>query len=156
SISVSELRAQLGLAGAPILLDVRREPAYDAAKLLIAGARRVAPETIDEWAAQQPRGSAIIVYCAHGEEVSQGAAATLTRAGLAASYLAGGIEAWRSEGGATLRKDAATGIGGTLPTRWVTRERPKIDRIACPWLIRRFIDPMAQFLYAPPDQVRDV
>ncbi len=34
--------------------------------------------------------------------------------------------------------------------KWVTRERPKIDRIACPWLIRRFIDPEAQFLFVPP------
>jgi hypothetical protein len=39
------------------------------------------------------------------------------------------------------------------PTRWITRERPKIDRIACPWLIRRFIDPAAEFLYVPADQV---
>ena len=34
-------------------------------------------------------------------------------------------------------------------SKWVTRERPKIDRIACPWLIRRFIDPRAEFLYVP-------
>ena len=40
--------------------------------------------------------------------------------------------------------------------KWVTRERPKIDRIACPWLIRRFIDPDAEFLYVPPSQVLDV
>lgn len=40
--------------------------------------------------------------------------------------------------------------------KWVTRERPKIDRIACPWLIRRFIDPAAEFLYVPADQVLDV
>ncbi len=40
--------------------------------------------------------------------------------------------------------------------RWVTRERPKTDRIACPWLIRRFIDPGAEFLYVPADQVLDV
>jgi len=33
--------------------------------------------------------------------------------------------------------------------KWVTRERPKIDRIACPWLIARFIDPDAEFLYVP-------
>jgi hypothetical protein len=39
------------------------------------------------------------------------------------------------------------------PTKWVTRERPKIDRIACPWLIRRFIDPHAVFLYAPASDV---
>jgi hypothetical protein len=41
-------------------------------------------------------------------------------------------------------------------SRWVTRERPKIDRIACPWLIRRFIDPRAEFLYVPSAQVRAV
>ena len=40
--------------------------------------------------------------------------------------------------------------------RWVTRARPKTDRIACPWLIRRFIDPDADILYAPKDQVLDV
>jgi hypothetical protein len=37
--------------------------------------------------------------------------------------------------------------------RWVTREHPKTDRIACPWLIRNFIDPGAEFLYVPPDDV---
>jgi hypothetical protein len=40
--------------------------------------------------------------------------------------------------------------------KWVTRERPKIDRIACPWLIRRFIDPEAEFLYVPAAQVQAV
>src|SRR5437867_9257869 len=40
--------------------------------------------------------------------------------------------------------------------RWVTRARPKTDRIACPWLIRRFIDPDAEILYVPADRVLDV
>jgi hypothetical protein len=40
--------------------------------------------------------------------------------------------------------------------KWVTRERPKTDRIACPWLIRRFIDPEAEFLYVPADRVLEV
>ena len=40
--------------------------------------------------------------------------------------------------------------------KWVTRARPKTDRIACPWLIRRFIDPDAEILYVPPDEVLDV
>jgi hypothetical protein len=40
--------------------------------------------------------------------------------------------------------------------KWVTRERPKIDRIACPWLIRKFIDQEAEFLYVPKDQVMKV
>ena len=41
----------------------------------------------------------------------------------------------------------------TKPTKWVTRERPKIDRIACPWLIRRFVDTEATFLYVPTERV---
>lgn len=40
--------------------------------------------------------------------------------------------------------------------KWVTRERPKVDRVACPWLIRRFVDPEAEFLYVPVDQVMSV
>ena len=40
--------------------------------------------------------------------------------------------------------------------KWVTREHPKIDRIACPWLIKRFIDQDPEFLYVPPDQVLSV
>ena len=38
--------------------------------------------------------------------------------------------------------------------KWITRERPKIDRVACPWLIQRFIDPAAEFLFVPPERVR--
>jgi hypothetical protein len=41
----------------------------------------------------------------------------------------------------------------SLTMKWVTRERPKIDRIACPWLIKRFIDQDPEFLYVPPDRV---
>src|SRR6266567_107728 len=45
------------------------------------------------------------------------------------------------------------GIPEDLHMKWITRERPKIDRIACPWLIRRFIDAGAEFVYVPTDQV---
>ena len=44
-------------------------------------------------------------------------------------------------------------FGSSRPSRWVTRERPKIDRIACPWLIRRFIDPQAEILFVPTPEV---
>ena len=40
--------------------------------------------------------------------------------------------------------------------KWVTRERPKVDRVACPWLITRFVDPEAEFVYAPAEQVQAV
>src|SRR5687768_3017189 len=40
--------------------------------------------------------------------------------------------------------------------KWVTRERPRVDRIACPWLIKRFVDEQAEILYVPGDQVMAV
>ena len=40
--------------------------------------------------------------------------------------------------------------------KWVTRARPKVDRVACPWLIKRFVDPQAEFLYVPPEEVMEV
>jgi hypothetical protein len=46
-------------------------------------------------------------------------------------------------------------VAGAGGSRWITRARPKIDRIACPWLIRRFIDPLATFDYVPAPQVFD-
>ena len=47
-------------------------------------------------------------------------------------------------------------FGDRRPSKWVTRERPKIDRIACPWAIRRFIDADAIFLYVPTERVFEV
>lgn len=44
-------------------------------------------------------------------------------------------------------------FGRARGTVWVTRERPKIDRIACPWLVLRFLDPAAEFIYVPKNQV---
>jgi hypothetical protein len=73
--------------------------------------------------------------------VGQGAARALRGRGLDARYLAGGLERWRAEGNRTQPF--------APPTRWVTRARPKIDRIACPWLVRRFIDPTAGVLLRP-------
>src|SRR5207237_8594560 len=47
-------------------------------------------------------------------------------------------------------------LEGRTSMKWVTRERPKTDRIACPWLIKNFIDSEAEFLYVPTDQVLEV
>ena len=55
-----------------------------------------------------------------------------------------------------INRRLAEHFGEGRPTRWVTRARPKIDRIACPWLIRRFIDPEAVILYVPTEQVFQV
>jgi len=60
---------------------------------------------------------------------------------------------WRRPGGVEGSGRLARSQAAQRPTRWVTRERPKIDRIACPWLIARFVDANAEFLYVPPKEV---
>ncbi len=148
--SVSELAKVLGTARAPLLLDVRREEAFNAGQHMIAGAIRRPPERVEQWRGGLPSGRRVVAYCVHGHEVSQGVAATLQDAGVDASYLAGGLTAWTEKNLPLRRK---RGMAGQSPSQWVTRERPKIDRIACPWLIRRFIDPAATFIYVPADRV---
>jgi len=147
SISPADLYARLGTAGAPLVIDVRRDKAFSADDRLIIGAIRRAPEDVERWQNELPSGRPVVVYCQEGHEVSQGTAAALRKAGSAAAYLQGGIAAWRAQGLPTRRKT------GAVSDKWVTRERPKIDRIACPWLVRRFIDPLAQFLYVPASDV---
>src|SRR5213592_4999302 len=148
-ISVPQLRAKLDGPNLPIVIDVRRGPAFLEAGEMIGGALRREPERVGEWLKSLPRASAVVVYCVHGREVSQGAATALNDAGIAARYLEGGFEAWKAAQGPRDHKPQGAA------TRWVTRERPKIDRIACPWLIARFVDAQAQFLYVPSKEVLD-
>ena len=154
SISALELAARTGGPGSPVLLDVRRAPAYDAAALTLPAALRCAPEDVTAQA-ERLRGKAVVAFCVHGHEVSQNAAQALRNAGIDAQFLAGGIEGWREAGLPVMGKlpDCGAPAAPDKPSRWMTRERPKIDRIACPWLIRRFIDPGAEFVYVPAEQV---
>ena len=155
SISVSTLRSALGSPRAPLVVDVRKQAAFDADPTMIASALRRRHDAVDEWFAALPQGREVVVYCVHGHEVSQGAAQALAARGVSTRYLAGGIEDWKAAGGLTVANIADIGHAGAAATRWVTRERPKIDRIACPWLVRRFVDPLAVFDYVPPECVVD-
>jgi len=150
SISAQFLYELLGGPAAPILVDVRRTPAFDADEWMIAGAVRRPPEAIERWQSDLGRNQPVVVYCAHGKEVSQEAAASLRQFGFDARYLKGGIGAWVDSRLPMRRKIAQT------TQSWVTRERPKIDRIACPWLVSRFINPNAEFIYVPPSDVAKV
>jgi rhodanese-related sulfurtransferase len=158
SISVPQLLQHHGSASAPFLIDVRRLPTFSSEKRMIAGATWRDPATADEWIKFLPQHRDIAVYCAHGHEISKNTCAALRAAGLNAHFLEGGIEAWTAAAGPTIGKDTSLSIPSAVnrPSKWITRERPKIDRIACPWLIRRFIDPCAEFLYVPSTQVREV
>ena len=150
SISASQLRSELAGRNAPIVIDVRRRPAFMESDAMISGALRREPGETHAWAKSLPSADAVVVYCVHGHEVSQGVAAALSETGIAARYLEGGFEGWKASEGAL---DPKPRNGAT---RWVTRERPKIDRIACPWLIRRFVDPRAAFLFVAPSDVVEV
>lgn len=117
---------------------------------MASGALTRDPDRVSSWAGELPAASTVVVYCVHGHEVSQGVARALAERGIAASFLEGGLEeGWKAAGGALDPKPAGAA------TRWVTRERPKVDRIACPWLIARFIDRDAEFLYVPAKTVLD-
>ena len=154
-ISISSLRASAGSAASPLVIDVRRTQAFDADTVMIAGATWRDPFATDDWINFLPRDRDIVVYCVHGHEISKNTCAALRAAGMNAHYIEGGIEAWNESGAPTTRKLPAFSIPSpiNMPSKWITRERPKIDRIACPWLIRRFIDPLAEFIYVPAPDV---
>jgi rhodanese-related sulfurtransferase len=144
-MSPQSLYAAIGVATAPLVLDVRRPAGFDADETMLVSALRLDPSNVES--SQSSKARKVVAYCAHGHEISQGAAASLRDAGIEAYYLEGGMAAW-AELGLPRRSKM-----GPTSRQWVTRERPKIDRIACPWLIRRFIDPEAIFLYAPTEHV---
>lgn len=155
-VSVASLRSALGSPDAPLIIDVRRAQAYEADAFTIAGALRRSPETSQEWSGAIAQSKQIVVACVHGHEVSQGVVQVLLEAGFEAAYLEGGMQAWVTACAPMIRKQPELNIPGQANSRWITRERPKIDRIACPWLIRSFIDPLAEFLYVPADDVKDM
>ncbi|MDA1101282.1 MAG: chromate resistance protein [Proteobacteria bacterium] len=156
TITANELIRRIGTPFAPLIFDVRRAETFAAADRVIAGARWRDHGTAAQWGPALTPRSNIVVYCVHGHQISQSAAASLRGNGLNAQYLEGGIEGYLANGGMTvLRKELPHALHDT-PSRWVTRERPKIDRLACPWFIRRFLDPEAEIIYVEPDWVNAV
>lgn len=150
SISPDKLARLIGTASCPAIVDVRP----DGVQQLPASVRRPA-ENVSEWASSFA-GRKVVVTCVHGQERSAGVAALLRSEGVDAEILEGGLAAWCDAGLPVIdaaklpQRDAA---GRTV---WVTRARPKVDRIACPWLIRRFVDPTAVFLFVAPTEVSGV
>ena len=149
SISRLDLYARLGSELAPTVIDVRRDPPDPEGGRMVVSAFYCVPEEVKRWSnvtLSQP----VVEYCSEGDDVSQNVARALRAAGIETFYLQGGIAGWIEKGLPTRR------VGTTALGRWVTRERPKVDRIACPWLIKRFIDPRSEFLYVPAEQVLEV
>jgi rhodanese-related sulfurtransferase len=154
AISADKLARLIGRPDCPTLIDVRTEEDFAADPRLVPGSVRRSHQDVAGWAGELGTvGRSAVVICRRGAKLSQGVAAWLRHEGVPAETLDGGSAGW-----------AAAGLpmvpAGRLPPRdsrgrtvWVTRSRPKIDRIACPWLIRRFVDPAAVFLFVSPSEV---
>jgi rhodanese-related sulfurtransferase len=155
TISAEKLSRLIGTPNCLALIDVRTDDEWAAIPLLIPGAMRWPHGDPSTWAAEFT-GHPAVVICQDGAAFSRGVAAWLRHSGIAAEVLEGGVKGWR-------RADLLLVTAAKLPPLdrhgrmvWVTRSRPKIDRIACPWLIRRFVDPRAVFLFVAPSEVAGV
>lgn len=142
-----QLMRLIGTPDAPVVLDLRVPEDLAANAALIPTA--ICMSAKDSLAATALwRGRHVVVVCLRGRKISQGAAAILRIEGIKAEVLTGGTDAWRAAGLPVIPLKWAAPAA-----LWVTRHRPKVDRIACPWLIRRFVDPAARFLFVPPGDV---
>ncbi|WP_150525579.1 chromate resistance protein ChrB domain-containing protein [Roseibium sediminis] len=155
AITASQLNRLVGTPECPVIIDVRIDEDFEADPTYIPTAFRQSHRSI-ETLVPELLGRKVVLVCHGGLKLSEGAAAFLRLHGIAAEYLEGGAEGWKVSG--FVRIPATSVAPGNAPGEciWVTRHRPKIDRIACPWLIRRFVDPKARFLFVSPLQVQGV
>ena len=151
-ITSQQLARRIGLPDAPVIIDVCIPADIAADPRRIPGSHHRAYETVASWA-HGYRDQKVIVVCHRGLKLSHGVAAWLRHEGIEAESLTGGIQAWRDVGLPTLNPALLPKPDAQGRTVWVTRARPKVDRIACPWLIKRFVDPAAVFLFVAASEV---
>lgn len=155
AISVCQLYHLVGTPKCPTIVDVRIPEDFEDDPRLIPGAIKRDFDNINR-ITEEFANQTVIIYCQKGLKISQGTAALLRLHGVAALFLKGGQFAWRD---AKLPLVTASNVPRSTnenTTLWVTRHQPKIDRIACPWLIKRFVDPLAKILFVEPSQVMNV
>lgn len=155
-ITVSQLARLVGLPDAPAIVDVRLDEDIEADPTFLPAAERRDHRKVADWAQAYAGGRRVVVVCHQGQKLSEGTAAWLRHAGIAAESLEGGHAAWRQAGGLVFSPARLPPRGPSGGSVWVTRARPKVDRIACPWLIRRFVDARAVFLFVAPSEVEAV
>src|SRR4030095_871347 len=117
SVSVAALRELLESSEPTVVLDVRRPDAFVDSPDIIPGASRRLPESVDSWVDELPPSCRVVAYCVHGGQVSQGVAARLEQRGIKASFLEGGIEQWRADGGPLLAAAHDPSIERTSPLK---------------------------------------
>ena len=155
SISVDKLVRLIGTPRCPALIDVRPRDDFGSSPRLIPGSVRKTHSDASQWAGEFTGQSAVVI-CSDGAALSQGTAAWLRHAGVMADVLEHGFEGWAKATLPLVTVSKMPSRDGQGRSVWVTRARPKVDRIACPWLIRRFIDPRAVFLFVAASEVPGV
>ena len=157
TISVDKLARLIGRPDCPAIIDVCTDEDFALDPRLIPGAVRRPFDAVSAWSPDFARsGRSAVVICQKGLKLSQGVAAWLRHEGIPADLLEGGALAWAAAGQPMVPEAKLPKRDAQGRTVWVTRARPKIDRIACPWLIRRFVDPSAVFLFVAPAEVPGV
>jgi rhodanese-related sulfurtransferase len=154
-ITVPKLSRLIGTPNAPDIIDVRIHHDFLLDQRILPCATRRSHKTVSDWAAAYRDRNAVVV-CQRGAKLSQGVAAWLRQERIDALSLEGGFEAWQSQSQPLVPVSKIITQDNSNKSVWVTRSRPKVDRIACPWLIRRFVDPNAVFLFVNPSEVVDV
>jgi rhodanese-related sulfurtransferase len=153
SIPPEKLWRLIGVPRGPVLIDVRDKESFAADARFVPSAVRRSHTTVSDWDAEFA-GRSTVIICENGQALSEGVAASLRHArASSAEILVGGHAAWAQAGLPLVPENKLPPRDPQGRTVWVTRERPKVDRIACPWLIRRFVDPSAVFLFVAPSEV---
>jgi rhodanese-related sulfurtransferase len=155
-ITPHDLWRLIATSDAPLVIDVRRRDVHESAPSFLPGSIWRDPARVSDWMYEFGESTPLVLACKAGHELSQMTAAQLRAAGHRTSVLQGGYPGWAAAGLPFVDKEAFSRIAVQRPSLWVTRRRPKIDRIACPWLIRRFIDPHARILFVEPPEVPKV
>jgi rhodanese-related sulfurtransferase len=155
AITSDKLFRLIGTPQCPVVVDVREDGAFSADANLVPSAIRRSDTGLAAWGGALA-GRDVVVVCDDGGAVSAGVAAWMRVHDVSAEILDGGMNAWREAGLPRVPESKLPPRDALGRTLWVTRARPKVDRIACPWLIRRFVDPDALFLYVSPSDVLPV
>lgn len=152
TMSLQKFTRLVGTPKCPRVIDVRTDEDFAADPRLVPGSVRRSIARVADWGPALG-GTPAIVICQKGQKLSEGVAAWLRHLGGEADVLEGGFLAWAEAGLPLVPAERLPPRNAEGRTVWVTRARPKIDRIACPWLIRRFVDPAAVFLFVAPSEV---
>lgn len=145
----------------PMLIDVRRPNIIEQSGFLFPAMSILADQEDGlKLAATLDPARPVVVGCAHAHNRSQLLASVLRGQGFSVRIIEHGADGWIAAKLPVVKRQSV-GLETTItlgagPTTWVTRRKPKIDRVACPWLIQRFLDPNARFVFAEPEWVLDI